>query len=110
MRAWCDMNLGGARLRELTSIPDRTTFRRAIAKALGIGASYMRKATEMQVRVEEVLQRTGLALVIDESHYMFPQAQRIYTRPELIDWTYTALFHQRVPCALISTPQFSAQM
>jgi hypothetical protein len=46
-------------------------------------------------------------LVIDEAHYLWPQYQRSYSSPELIDWVNTALVNHDVPVALICTDQFA---
>ena len=105
-KAWHRCNQGGARFVNLSGVTSKTAFFRAIAKALGIASSYSRTATEMQARIEDVLQRSKIMLVIDEAHFAFPQSQRIYSRPEIIDWIDTALCNHDVPVALITTPQF----
>src|SRR5260370_11935351 len=46
-------------------------------------------------------------IVIDEAHYLWPQYQRSYSSPELIDWVNTALVNHDVPVALICTDQFA---
>ena len=104
---WCDRHLGDARYVSLSGITNRTSFFRALARVLGLASTYTRKASEMQARVEDFLQRSGLALIIDEAHYLWPQSERIYMRPELVDWVNTALCNHCVPVALISTPQFA---
>jgi hypothetical protein len=86
VKAWCELHLGSARFVTLKGIANKTNAFREIAKALGIGASYTRKSTEMQTRIEDVLKRSKLLLVIDEAHFLFHQSQRMYSRPELIDW------------------------
>ena len=105
-KAWCELHLGQARFVSLKGIANKTTAFRAIAKALGIASSYMRTATEMQARIEDVLSRTKLMLVVDEAHFVFNQSQRMYSRPELVDWIDTAICNQGVPIALVTTPQF----
>jgi energy-coupling factor transporter ATP-binding protein EcfA2 len=110
VQAWAEMHLGRARMVRLTSITNRSTFFRAIAEALGIGASFARTANEIQNRVEKVLQSSRIMLVIDEAHAMISGSKHVTTRPELVDWIYTALQNYRVPCALVATPQFSLLM
>ncbi len=100
------MHLANARYVSLKGINSKTAAFREIAKALGVAASYARKASEMQARIEDVLERSKLMLVIDEAHWLFNQSARIYTRPELIDWVVTALLNRNVPVALVTTPQF----
>ena len=108
--AWCRMHQGEARFVRLQGVTNKTVFFRAIARALGVASSYMRTAKEMQARVEDVLQRSGLCLVLDESQYAFAQSERIYSRPELVDWIYTACCNHGVPVALVATPLFSKRL
>jgi hypothetical protein len=110
VKAWCELHLGEARFVSLKGITSKTTAFREIAKALGIASSYSRTAPEMQARIEDVLQRSKLMLVIDESHFVFNQSQRIYSRPELVDWIDTAICNRKIPLALVSTPQFMVCM
>jgi hypothetical protein len=106
VKAWCELHLGAARFVSLKGITNKTTAFREIAKALGIASSYTRKATEMQARIEDVLKRSKLMLVVDEAHFVFNQSRRLYSRPELVDWIDTAICNQGVPIALVTTPQF----
>jgi len=108
--AWCRMHKGEARFVRLQGVTNKTVFFRAIARALGVASTYTRTAKEMQARVEDVLQRSGLCLVLDESQYAFAQSERIYSRPELVDWIYTACCNYGVPVALIATPLFSKRL
>ena len=64
----------------------------------------------MQARIEDVLKRSKLLLVIDEAHFLFNQSRRMYSRPELIDWIDTAICNNGIGCALVTTPQFIACM
>lgn len=105
-KAWCRLHKGEARFVNLKGITNKTMVFRTIAKALGIASSYARTATEMQARIEDVLQRSGLMLLIDEAHFTFQQSPRIYSRPEIVDWIDTALCNHDVPVALVTTPQF----
>ncbi|MDE2106198.1 MAG: ATP-binding protein [Patescibacteria group bacterium] len=106
VKAWCGLHLGEARFVSLKGITSKTTAFREIAKALGIASSYTRTATEMQARIEDVLKRSKLLLCLDESHFLFNQSRRMYSRPELIDWIDTAIVNCGVGCALVTTPQF----
>lgn len=105
-QAWCQAHLGEARYVSLKGINSKTAVFREMAKVLGVASSYTRKASEMQARVEDVLECSGLMIVIDEAHWLFNQSARIYTRPELVDWVVTALCNRSVPVALVTTPQF----
>jgi hypothetical protein len=106
VKAWCEAHLGMARYVSLNGITNKTTAFREIAKALGIASSYTRTAPEMQARIEDVLKRSKLMLVMDEAHFVFNQSQRMYSRPELVDWIDTAICNRGVPIALVTTPQF----
>ncbi len=107
--AWCDQHMGEARFVRLEGIVNRTTFFQAISKSLGLAAGVAQKSHEMQIRIRQHLERSGIMLVIDEAHRLFPQVQRIYCHPELLNWIYT-LWDFRVPVALIVTPQFVTRM
>jgi len=105
-KAWCQINSGRARFVTLKGVTSKTTAFRAIAKALGVTSGYGRTATELQQRIEGVLESSKLMLALDEAHFAFNQSLRVYSRPELIDWIDTALCNHRVPVALVTTPQF----
>lgn len=106
VKAWCAPHLGTARFVSLKGVTNKTTAFRDMAKALGIASSYTRTAPEMQARIEDVLKRSKLMLVLDEAHFIFNQSQRMYSRPELVDWIDTAICNQGVGIALVTTPQF----
>src|ERR1035437_6483043 len=73
VKAWCAAHLGTARFVSLKGITSKTTAFREIARSLGIASSYPRTAPEMQTRIEDVLKRSKLLLVIDEAHFAFSQ-------------------------------------
>ena len=104
--AWSDAHQGQVRFVSLSGITHKTGFFRKLATAIGLAAAKS-KATDMQVRVEDFFRRTRLMLVIDEAHYLWPQYQRSYSSPELVDWVNTALVNHDVPVALICTDQFA---
>lgn len=109
-KTWCEQNAGVARYVSLSGASNKTAIFRSIAKALGLGASHAKKSTELQQRIEDMLQRSKLMLVIDEAGYLVPQSQRFYSRPEMLDWTYTALANFSVPSVLIVTPVFAKRV
>ena len=106
VEAWCAAHQGRARVVSLSGITHKTGFFRKLAGAIGLAAA-KGKAIDLQVRVEEFFRKTRLMLVIDEAHYLWPQYQRSYSSPELIDWVNTALVNHNVPVALICTDQFA---
>jgi hypothetical protein len=84
-KAWGRLHLGEARFISLKGITGKTNLFRAISQALGVGSGRGYSALEMQNRIEDILQRSGLALVFDEAHYLFDPKPRMYSRPELVD-------------------------
>lgn len=106
VEAWCAGHQGQARSVSLSGITHKTGFFQKLATAIGLAAS-KRKATDMQVKVEDFFRKTRLMLVIDEAHYLWPQHERSHSNPELVDWVNTALANHHVPVALICTDQFA---
>ena len=106
VKAWCAGHLGTVRFVSLKGITSKTTAFREIARSLGIASSYTRTAPEMQTRIEDVLKRSKILLVVDEAHFAFSQSRRMSSRPELIDWIDTAIVNRGVGLALVTTPQF----
>jgi hypothetical protein len=103
---WCQKHLGDVRFISLKGIIHRTGFFQTIASALGMAAC-QRKSSELQAKIESFFHRIKLMLVIDEAHFLWPQAPRVYTNPELVDWVDTALINNGIPVALICTDQFA---
>jgi hypothetical protein len=92
---------------EVPSTNDETSFYRAIAKGLGIGAGQSLKGGQVRQKVEDTLQGGDLLLVLDEAHYLWPQQARIRDAlPRRLNWIMTALVNHGVSVALITTPQF----
>jgi hypothetical protein len=106
VKAWCSVHLGVARFVSLKGITSKTTAFREIANSLGIPFNYSRTGSEIQVRIEDVLTRSKLMLVVDEAHFLFNQSRRVPSRPELVDWIDTAICNRGIPIALVTTPQF----
>jgi hypothetical protein len=107
-KAWCEALPGRRRYIQVPSSNDMTVFFRAIAKALGIPASYTRKAQELRARISDVLQSGQLTVALDEAHYLFPQTNVRRALPNRINWMLTELVNFGVSVALISTPQFTS--
>jgi hypothetical protein len=106
-QAWCEALPGRRRYVQAPSSNDLKDFFRAVAKALGMSASYNLKAQDLRARIGDVLQGAYLTLVIDEAHYMFPQTNFREALPNRINWLLTELVNAGVPVALVSTPQFT---
>lgn len=106
--AWGELHGGQARFVSVKGITNRTVAFREIAAALGITYAYGRTGPEMQSRVEDVLARSKILLVIDEAHFLFNQTRNMTARPELLDWIDSAICNRGVGAALVTTPQFIA--
>ena len=108
-RNWCLRHPGEAIYVPLQSGTDEMTLYRCIAQALGTACSIARKAGEIKANVEKALQPGHLTLVLDEAHFLFPQAARAErSAPKRVDWLRTAIIDHDVPVAIISTPQYFA--
>jgi hypothetical protein len=105
-KAWCEAHPGRARYVQVPSTNDEIGFYRAIAKGLGVSINLNSKAQELRQRIEDVLQRGDLALVLDEAHYLWPNSNYRDAMPTRVNWVMTALVNQGVPVALVTTPQF----
>ncbi len=105
-KAWCEMHPGQARYVQVPSTNDEIGFFRSIAKSLGVAVNLNRKAIELRDRIEDVLQRGGLMLVLDEAHYLWPNLIDPRSLPSRVNWLMTALVNMGVPVALVTTPQF----
>ena len=90
----------------MPSSNDEIGFFRAIARALGVTCGLSWKAVQLRERIEDALQSSKLMMVFDEAHYLFPTTDYRYALPGRINWIMTALINQRVPVALVTTPQF----
>ncbi len=102
---WCRRHLGEARFVTLSGITHRTGLFQKIGAALGL-AICQHASSKLQAKVEAHLASTKLMLVIDESHFLWPQHKRTHSAPELIDWIDT-IVNMGVPIALICTDQFA---
>ena len=110
VKAWCELHPGQARFVSLNGVANKTSIFREIASALGITYAYGRTGPEMQSRIDDVLNRSKIMLVIDEAHFLFNQTSRMTARPEMIDWLDTSISNRGVPVCLVATPQFFACM
>jgi|CZKM01.1.fsa_nt_gi hypothetical protein len=105
-RACCDRTAGLARYVQVPCSNDDIGFFRAIGRPLGVSASLQMKASEIRNRIEEVLQKGDLMLVLDESQYCWPQSWQRYAMPSRVNWILQALVNYSVPVALVTTPLF----
>jgi hypothetical protein len=106
LKAWCNRQQGLVRYVEVPSSNDDRSFFSAIAEAIGVarGASY--NGQQIKLRVEEALRSSGLALVLDEAQFAWPQYMRPQGIPSRIQWIKTA-FDAGTPISLVALPKFS---
>jgi hypothetical protein len=110
-KAWCEARPGKRRYIQAPSSNDNLDFFRTIAEPIGVSHALSMKSQQMRARINAVLQSGHLTIVLDEAHYMFPQASARVALPAKINWVLTALTNYQVPVALVATPQFtSAQL
>ncbi len=102
-KAWVDAHRGEARLARVPDSRDKLAFFRAIASALGVGATYSQHTHLLRERVTDVLRKAGLLLVLDEAHFLLPEPGR-GARAELVNWL-RELHDAGVALCLIATPQ-----
>ena len=104
-KTWCNLNPGVARYVEIPSVENDRAFYSAIAEQLGVvrGPGYNSEQTSL--RVIDVLKKSRLMLVLDESDRLWPQRNRLLSSPPRILWL-TLLVNAGVPVALVSMPGF----
>jgi len=79
-----------------------------MAEPIGVSNAHSMKGQQMRVRINDVLQAGHLSLVIDEAHYLWPQATTRGALPGRVNWVMTALVNYSVPVVMVATPQFTA--
>jgi hypothetical protein len=105
-RAWCEARPGKRRYVQCPSSNDSLDFFRTMAEPLGVSNAHSMKGQQMRARINDVAQAGHLSIVIDESHYLFPQASTRVALPGRINWVMTALTNYNVPVVMVATPQF----
>lgn len=103
---YCEQHPGRIRYVQVPSSSDDLAFFMAIARALGITIESNAKTKNLRPRIEAALQGGDLGLALDEAHNCWPSHNYRLARPPRICWLMTALVNQRVPVAMIVTPQF----
>ena len=106
VKQWCSAYPGRVRYVQVPSGNDDISFFRAIARALGTAAGSAMKTTQIKRQIEDAIQDSGIMLVFDEAHYLFPQYKDVRSSPRRINWLLTEVVNKEIPVALITTPQF----
>jgi hypothetical protein len=107
VKAWCEAHPGQARYIQVPSSNDDMSFYRAICEGLGLGSARSYKALELRAKIEDTVAESGLILVFDEGHYLWPVRNQRRAAPHRINWILTQLVNMGVPVAIITTPQFT---
>jgi hypothetical protein len=88
-----------------------TDFFLSIAAALGIQCNYKANARVLRMKIEYILQHTGLMLIMDEAHFLLPASAHRALRPTRLNWVRACVVDRRLPVALVTTPQaFKTEM
>jgi hypothetical protein len=104
-RAFVRAHRGEARIFTVPGNGTKPEIFREMAGALGLPHRSANGAGMLPAQIADVLRRSGLALVIDEAHFLLMRRGQ-GGRPEMLDWIDSALVDHGVPVALVSTPQF----
>jgi len=108
-KAWCAAHRGQARYATLDGFSTQREFFAALAEPWGLSHVHANCPGKIRYRVQDVITRAGLVVIIDEAHFALPErTQR--GRPAIVDWINTALCNHGVSVALISTPQFGPRL
>jgi hypothetical protein len=106
VQQWCRTYPGRVRYVQVPSGNDDISFFRAVARALGTASGSAMKTTQIKRQIEDAIQDSGIMIVLDEAHYLFPQYKDVRMSPRRINWVLTELVNKGIPVALIVTPQF----
>ena len=68
------------------------------------------KATQMRNRVEEIVRRQHLLIIIDEADYLLDGAVKVREAPRRINWLMTALQNAGTPVAMVASANFSRML
>ncbi|MCF7848943.1 MAG: TniB family NTP-binding protein [Kiritimatiellales bacterium] len=106
VKQWCKSHPGRVRYVQVPSGNDDISFFRSIARSLGTAAGSAMKTTQIKRQIEDAIQDSGIMLVFDESHYLFPQYKDVRSSPRRVNWVLTEIVNKGIPVAMITTPQF----
>lgn len=110
-KAWCAARPGKVRYVQVPPSNDDASFLRVISQSLGQSSRLTMKAWERSERVQDSIRFGDLMLVFDEAHYLWPNMARLRnTLPKRINWIMSNLVNNNVAVALITTPQFTANL
>lgn len=105
----CGLHLGEMRFIPLLGNVNLKDFFRSTSRGCGLPHGENLKAEQMKTNVENFLRVSRLILVIDEAHRLFPDGNRVYAAPALMNWIYM-LSELKAPVVMLVTPQFATRM
>lgn len=105
----CSLHLGEMRFVPLLGNVNLKDFFRSISRSCGLPHGENLKAEQMKTNVENFLRVSRMILVIDEAHRLFPDGNRVYAAPALMNWIYM-LSELKAPVVMLVTPQFATRM
>lgn len=108
LRAWCAAHAGEAVFFSTPSYGTQNEFFHRLGQTLGIQLFSGVSSAISRPRLERVLRESGMALVIDESHFLLDRKDTA-GRPPLINWI-DSLTDCGVPVAICATPQFTSDL
>lgn len=108
-KVFCESQCGLARYVEVPSTNDERSLYKAVAEALGVADGLAYKGSQIRERVEEVLSRSKLMLVLDEAQNLWPRNMRPRAAPDRVLWI-NSLINKGVPVALVGLPEFTTWM
>ncbi len=108
-KAKCGLHLGEMRFVPLLGNVNLKDFFRSISRSCGLPHGENLKAEQMKTNVENFLRVSRMILVIDEAHRLFPDGNRVYSAPAMMNWIYM-LSELKAPVVMLVTPQFATRM
>lgn len=104
LRAIAKANPGRYRIVETPDDTSILSLCRAVATALGIQCT-TDTALVLRGKIGEVLDASGIMLLIDEAHFLLPTKITRNTRPQRLDFIRRTIIDRGHPVVFISTPQ-----
>jgi hypothetical protein len=95
---------GRARYVRVPGSETDTELYRRVAKSLLIPYSLNTPASRLRETIAEVLDATGVCLVLDEAQFLYGPAANGSTRPARLEWC-RELIDTHIPCVICTSPQ-----
>ncbi len=99
------MNPGRARLVETPSSNSEGDLLKAVAAALGIESALTQSGAYLRPKIEYVLRQSGVLLVFEEAHFLWPSKLSKTAVPARLNWIRRSVMDAGLPVAFICTPQ-----